>query len=46
MSQKTGVALRRVDEARKWRRARKKRDEERDRLARTQRRAWRKLYEH
>ncbi len=46
MSQKTGVAMRRVDEAKKWRRVREDRDVERQRLDRTQRGAWRKLYEH
>ena len=46
VSQKTGVAMRRVDEAKKWRRVREDRDAERQRLDRTQRGAWRKLYEH
>ena len=44
VSEIAGVALRRVDEANKWRRVREDRDAERHHLDRAQRRAWRELY--
>ena len=45
VSEIAGVALRRVDERNKWRRVRAERDEERRHLDRSQRSAWRELYE-